>query len=256
MKLRHLEWLIGEPLSDPDVILYEILPYSREDADQIIRHLCALAKFDLEQTREDPASAELVWQAFRLIADAATARQAQLDLDELDRDLGKPPWPDRLRDLHDDRRQFAAVVGDQNARAALRGALIDTGLASRAGRRWLHYLRDHPDALRKTIERALEAPVMYHNSGRRNRFERVVFAQGVGRAYELLTGRPFGRSVTSETKNRPEGTPTGPGLRLVSICIKPLDPHINDNAIVWAIRRAKALPRQAKLLIRVGDCAS
>jgi hypothetical protein len=247
MNLDQLQWFTGEPLPDPEAILYEIVPYSREDANRIIRHLCALAGFDLEQTRDDPARAARVQQAFRLIVDAAGARQAQLDLHAIDRGVGKPPWRGRLRDLRNDRRQFATAITDQNARAALRGALIDLGQASRAGRRWLHYLRDHPDVLRKTIERALEAPILYHDAGRLNRFERVVFAERVGRAYGLLTGRPFGRSVTSETKSRVEGTPTGPGLRLVSICLKPLDPDINDHAVAWAIRRAKKLAPCLKL---------
>jgi hypothetical protein len=118
MNFRHLEWLTGEPLSDPDAILYELLPYSPEDADRIVRDLCALAKSDLGQTRDDPARAERVRQAFGLIVAAAGARQAQLDLDALEGDLGKPPWRDRLRDLPNDRRQFATAIGDKSARVA------------------------------------------------------------------------------------------------------------------------------------------
>jgi hypothetical protein len=239
MKLRPLEWFIGEPLPDPEVILHEILPYSREDADRIIQHLCALAGSDLEETSDDPARAERVRQAFGLIVNAAGARQALLDLKAIDRELDKPPWRDGLRDLRNDRRQFPAAIGDKSACKALRWALADIGQASRAGRRWLHYLRDHPAVLRKTIDRALEAKILQRDAGQTDRFERVVFAQGVGSAYELLTGKPFGRSVTSETKSRPGGRPTGPGLRLVWICLTPLEPDIKDDAVVWAIRRAQ-----------------
>jgi hypothetical protein len=241
MKLRHLEWFIEEPVSTPDAIFYEILPYSPTQANRILQHLFALAKIDLRRIERDRPGAERVREAFRMIHNAAGARQAHLDLVAIERDLGRPPWRDLLRDLRNGRRRFATVIRDRSARAALRWALIDIGLAFRAGRRWLHYLRDHPDALRKTIDRALTARILYDDPGRLNQFERAVFAEGVGRAYQVLTGKPFGRSVTSETKSRQEGTATGPGLRLVSICLKPLDPDITDHAVAWAIRRAKRL---------------
>jgi hypothetical protein len=32
----------------------------------------------------------------------------------------------------------------------------------------------------------------------------------------------------------------GPGVRLVRVCLAPLDPLITDDAIAWAIRRAQA----------------
>lgn len=256
MYLRHLEWLIEEPLPNPEVTLYEILPYSREQADRIIQHLCALGGFDIGQTSDDPACAERVRQAFRLIVDAAGARQAQLDLDKLQRDLVEPSWRDRLRDLRNDRRQFATAIGDRSTCAALRWALIDINQVSRAGRRWLHYLRDHPDVLRKTIDRALAARILYDDPGRLNRFERVVFAEGVGRAYELLTGRSFGRSITSETKSRVSGRPTGPGVRLVWICLKPLDPLLTEDAVAWAIRRGKKRGAGLNPLMSIEDSGS
>jgi hypothetical protein len=239
MNLRHLQWFIDEPLPDPEVTLYQISPYSREDAARIIRHLCALAKIDLGQMGEDPASAERIRQALGHVVNAACARQALLDLNKIDRDIGEPPWRDRLRDLRNDRRQFATAIGDKSARTAPQWALIDIRQASRAGRRWLHYLRDHPAVLRKTIERALEALILQRDVGRTDRLDRVLFVEDVSRAYELLTGEPLGRSVTSDTKSRPGGRPTGPGLRLVWICLKPLDPLITDDAVAWAIRRVQ-----------------
>jgi hypothetical protein len=142
------------------------MQFLKADADRIIQHLCALAGFDLEQTRDDPARAVRVRQAFRLIVDAAGARQAQLDLDELERDLGKPPWRERLRGLRNDRRQFATAIRDRSACKALWWALTDIGKAPRAGRRWLHYLRDHPAALRNTIDRALKAKVLQRDAGK------------------------------------------------------------------------------------------
>ena len=66
--------------------------------------------------------------------------------------------------------------------------------------------------------------------------DRVVLVRGVACAYQLLTGKTLGRSLTAE------GTPTGPGLRLVRLCLAPLDALVTDDAIVWAIRRAQARP--------------
>jgi hypothetical protein len=103
--------------------------------------------------------------------------------------------------------------------------------------------------LRKTIERALQAPVLQGDLGQPSGLDRVLFARSVGRAYRLLTGRRIGRSTTSETKSRPSGRPTGPGLRLVSICLKPLDPNVSDDAVDWAIRRSKELAPRKNMLI-------
>jgi hypothetical protein len=101
----------------------------------------------------------------------------------------------------------------------------------RAGRRWLHYLRDNHGMLRKAIDRALEAPLLQRDAGRIERADRVVLVEGVAHAYHLLTGKALGRSLTAE------GTPTGPGVRLVRVCLAPLDPLITDDGIVWSIRR-------------------
>ena len=236
----HLEWLIEEPVPDPDAILYEVLPYSPHQADRIIRQLCVLAGFDIGRDYEDTARAQAVRQAFRMIVDAALERQALLDLEAIERELGKPAWRDRLRALRHDRRQFIPAIRDKSARAALRWALVDLGGATRAGRRWLHYLRDHPVVLRKVVDRALEARMLQRDQGRTDRYDRVLLIRGVGRAYELLTGRRFGRSVTSETLSRPGGEPTGPGLRLALLCLQPLDPDVTDDAVVWTIRHVQA----------------
>jgi len=88
------------------------------------------------------------------------------------------------------------AIGDRSTRRVLRRTLIDLGQASRAGARWLHHLRDRPDVLRKLIDRALAARVLYDDPGRLNGFERVVFAEGVGRAYPYVTDDAIaGRSV-------------------------------------------------------------
>jgi hypothetical protein len=71
--------------------------------------------------------------------------------------------------------------------------------------------------LRRTIDRALEARVLQRDAGRTDRVDRVVLVEGVARAWQLLTGKPLGRSLTAEQK------PTGPGVRLVRLCLAPLD---------------------------------
>jgi hypothetical protein len=87
------------------------------------------------------------------------------------------------------------------------------------------------------------------SSDKPSRLDRVLFARKVGRDYRLLTGRRFGRSTTSETKSRPDGRPAGPDLRLVSICLEPLDPDVSDDGVDWAIRRSKPLVLRNNMLI-------
>jgi hypothetical protein len=233
MNLRHLEWLIGEPVPDPELIVYEVLPYAPAQADRIIEHLCMLAKFQVGEAKDDSARAERVRQAFGLIVAAAGARRALLDLSAIETRLGKSAWRDVLKELRHDRRRFAAAIRDKSARIALHWALRDLGSAGRAGGRWLHHLRDNPVVLRRTIDRALEARLLQRDAGRSDRHDRVVLVQGVARAYELLTGKPLGRSLTADQR------PTGPGVRLVRLCLAPLDPLVTDDAIVWAVRRAQ-----------------
>jgi hypothetical protein len=234
MKLCHLEWLIGEPVPDPEMVVYEVLPYAPAQADRIIEHLCLIAGLDVGQAGDDPARAERLRQAFQVIVDAAGAREAMLDLQAIEGQIGTRLWRDLLQELRHDRRRFAAAIRDKSARIALRWALGDLGLAARAGHRWLHYLRDNHGMLRKAIDRALEARLLQRDTGRSDRADRVVLVEGVARAYHLLTGRALGRSLTVE------GTPTGPGVRLVRVCLEPLDRLLTDDALVWAIRRIQA----------------
>jgi hypothetical protein len=178
------------------------------------------------------------WMSARLVA--TRARQALLDLQANESRLGKAPWRNLLKELRQDRGRFGATIGDKSARIALRWALGDVGLADRAGRRWLHHLRDNPAMLRRVIDRALTAGLLQRDAGRTDRLDRVVLVEGVARAWQLLTGKPLARSVTSETKSRRAGAPTGPGVRLVRVCLDPLDPSVTDDAIAGTIRAAQA----------------
>jgi hypothetical protein len=131
--MRHIEWLIGERVSDPAVVAYDALPYAAADADRIIAHLCGLAGLDVLQAGDDPECAQRVRRAFGLIMDAARLRQEMLDLEQFERGMGRPPWRDLLKELRHDRRRFGAVISDKSARGALRWALHNLGLATRAG---------------------------------------------------------------------------------------------------------------------------
>jgi hypothetical protein len=234
MNLCHLEWLIGKPVPDPEMVVYEVLPYAPAQADRIIEHLCLTAGLDARLAGDGPECAQRVLQAFGLIVDAARLRQEMLDLEQFERGMGRSPWRNLLKELRHDRRRFAAAIGDKSARVALRWALRDLGQAGRAGRRWLHYLRDNWAVLRRTIDRALEARLLQRDVGRSDRVDRVALVEGVARAFQLLTGKPLGRSLTAEQR------PTGPGVRLARVCLEPLDPLVTDDAIVWTIRRVQA----------------
>ena len=53
MNLRHLEWLIGELVPDPAMVVYGVLPYTAVDADRIIEQLWLLAGLEVGQADED-----------------------------------------------------------------------------------------------------------------------------------------------------------------------------------------------------------
>jgi hypothetical protein len=54
MNLHHLEWLIGEGVPDPEMVLYEVLPDAPVQAERIIERLCGLAELDVGQAGENP----------------------------------------------------------------------------------------------------------------------------------------------------------------------------------------------------------
>ena len=58
MNLRHLEWLIGELVPDPEMVVYGVLPYTAVDADRVIEQLWVLAGLEVGQGDEDLAGAE------------------------------------------------------------------------------------------------------------------------------------------------------------------------------------------------------
>jgi hypothetical protein len=101
MQQRPLEWLIGEPVPDLEMVVYAVLPYVAVDADRIIAQLCGLAGLDVSQADCNPVRAERVRQAFGLIVDGARARQALLEVQAIESRLGKPPWRDHAQAASD-----------------------------------------------------------------------------------------------------------------------------------------------------------
>jgi hypothetical protein len=53
MNLHHLEWLIGELVPDPEMVVYGVLPYTAVDADRVIEQLWVLAGLEVGQADED-----------------------------------------------------------------------------------------------------------------------------------------------------------------------------------------------------------
>jgi hypothetical protein len=97
VQLRHLEWLIERQIHDPELILYEVVPYTAVDTDRVIAQLCVLGGLDVGQAGIDPERAARVRQAFSSIVDGARARQALLDLEEIERGVGRSRWRDLLK---------------------------------------------------------------------------------------------------------------------------------------------------------------
>ena len=53
MNLHHLQWLIGELVPDPEMVVYGVLPYTAVAAERLIERLCGLAGLELGQADED-----------------------------------------------------------------------------------------------------------------------------------------------------------------------------------------------------------
>jgi hypothetical protein len=47
------QWLIGELVPDPEMVVYGVLPYTAVDADRIIEQLWVLAGLEVGQADED-----------------------------------------------------------------------------------------------------------------------------------------------------------------------------------------------------------
>jgi hypothetical protein len=184
MSLHHLEWLIGDPVPDPEMVIYQVLPYAPLQADRVIEHLCGLAGLDVGQAGHDPKRAERVRVAFGLIVDTARVRQEMLDVEQFERGISKRWGGICSRDCATTAAGSppGSATGAPTSRCAGRWALGDLGLAGRAGRRWLHHLRNNPVVRRRTIDRALEARLLQRHAGRSDRHDRVVLVQWVGRA--------------------------------------------------------------------------
>jgi hypothetical protein len=60
-----------------------------------------------------------VRQTFGFIVEAARARQTLLDLWKIERQIGRSPWRDLLKELRHDRGWFAAAIGDKSVRRGL-----------------------------------------------------------------------------------------------------------------------------------------
>jgi hypothetical protein len=53
MNLHHLQWLNGELVPDPEMVVYGVLPYTAVDADRVIEQLWVLAGLEVGQADED-----------------------------------------------------------------------------------------------------------------------------------------------------------------------------------------------------------
>jgi hypothetical protein len=136
-----------------------------------------------------------------------------LDLQEIEREIGRAPWRELLKELRHDRRRFGAAIGDKSARTVLHWALGDLGLTARAGRRWLHHLRGNSAALRRVIDRALEARLLQRDAGRSDRHDRRAAAHGTRRA--AGPAEPCAARSAGDRRDR-LGDPPGAGISLAS----------------------------------------
>jgi hypothetical protein len=78
-----------------------------------------LAGLEVGQADEDLAGAKRVRQTFGFIVEAARARQTLLDRWKIERQIGRSPWRDLLKELRHDRGRFNAAIGDKSVRSGV-----------------------------------------------------------------------------------------------------------------------------------------
>jgi hypothetical protein len=68
------------------------------------------------------------------------------------------------------------------------------------------------------------------------RSRRLFFVKVIERAYELLTGRHFSRTVTANSVDE-AGGPAGASLQFIKLCPKPLERRLTDHQSDDVIRQ-------------------
>ena len=106
------------------------------------------------------------------------------------------PWRSKVHDFRDHKLTFEEAISHWDVRTVLSWAATEAGFRPGHDPRWLHYLRDNPVALRKTLETALNSRHLWER-GRRRGQHIMVFSESIADIYLDITGRKLTYGTTS-----------------------------------------------------------
>lgn len=236
-----------EDIPDYGDLEIEMEPYERleQAIPKIKAKLYQLVDFYSDVSTLEPETRGKLDTALAQIEDAALTLIAVLDYMRIDKAIRRPSeeWRDQLCRLRDGQLDLAVAITDGRVSIALRHGVRRAGLWDSLAPNWLHGLHDDRRALRSAVDAALADEMLKDPRGRPDNFHLHSFIAKISAACQIFTGKPLARSVTSETKGRPAGKPSGPGIALVRVCLMPVIGAISDEAIAHGIRQAAKDPR-------------
>ena len=160
----------------------------------------------------------------------------------------KPPpmrWRRKLQRLRADTGRLLKVIADRDIRATIRWGALHAGILDESGPRWLHYLRDNPNELRRAIVTALNNPWLRGDVGRPDEHDFVKFVVEVIEVCRYLTGHSLTHKVRLKGDSR-AGVPSkdsddvvSPDILLVQDLLAPFGSQRNADNVSYLIRKAR-----------------
>ena len=155
------------------------------------------------------------------------------------------PWRRKVRDFRDHKLTFEEAISHWDVRTVLSWAATEAGFRPGHDPRWLHYLRDNPVALRKTLKTALNSRRLSER-GRRRNWHITVFAESIADIYLDITGRKltYGTTVlTGSDRDAGEEVP-GSSLAFAKTCLNVVVPGISRDQARYRVRQMKQIRDQ------------
>ena len=155
------------------------------------------------------------------------------------------PWRKKIQDFRDHKMTFEEAISHWDVRTVLSWGETEAGFRPGHDPRWLHYLRDNPVALRKTLETTLNSRRL-SDRGRRRNWHITVFAESIADIYLDITGRKltYGTTVlTGSDRDAGEEVP-GPSLAFAKTCLNVVVPRISRDQARYRVRQMKQIRDQ------------
>lgn len=193
-----------------------------------------------QKQRQDQAKD--LWKS-QDVEDESGARDAALRVVTV-----KPPamrWRRKLQRLRADTGRLLQDIADRDIRDTIRLGALREGILDESGPRWLHYLRDNPNELRRAIDTALNDPLLRGDVGRPDERDFVNFVVEVIEVCRDLTGHSLSHKVRLKGDSR-AGVPSmdaddvvSPDILLVQDLLAPFGSQRNADNVSYLIRKAR-----------------